>query len=293
MVIRHGLDGLPEMKNSDQIEYWNGQAGSKWVQHAERLDELLEPFADDILGRADLKQGESILDVGCGAGALTLKVGFQVGDKVQSLGIDVSAPLLELARKRALERGALVRFEQADASIFQSGQKFDALLSRFGVMFFDEPVPAFANLNGLMRQNGRLTFACWQALSLNDWARAPLEAALPLLPSPPASPPPDAPGPFAFADKDRVFRILDDAGWNDIEIKSQLGLVRLPGETVSAAARFMMELGPVGRLLSAAGIEFTRVEAPLTETLSNHVFDDERVYMPAATWIVSARSAGA
>lgn len=276
------------MSNTDQIAYWNGQAGEKWVRHAERLDALLEPFADEVLETVSLIEGEHVLDVGCGAGALTLKAGFRVGDKRGAVGIDVSKPLLSLARLRASERGAPASFEEADAALYRSERPVDALISRFGVMFFDDPVAAFANLRDSVKPEGRMVFACWQALSENDWARAPLETALPLLPAPPAPPPPGAPGPFAFADKDRVASILTDAGWKGIVIHPWLGRVTLPGDTNSDAARFMMELGPVARLVSEAGAELSQVEDALAGTLAAHTDQNGRVTMPAAAWIVSA-----
>lgn len=278
------------MSNTDQIAYWNGQAGEKWVRHAQRLDALLEPFADEVLTTVSLIEGEHVLDVGCGAGALTLEAAFRVGDKRGAVGIDVSKPLLSLARLRATERGAPAFFEEADAAVYRSERPVDALISRFGVMFFDDPVTAFANLRDSLKPEGRMTFACWQALSENDWARAPLEAALPLLAAPPAPPPPGAPGPFAFADKDRVASLLRDAGWKGIVIHPWLGRVTLPGDTNSEAARFMMELGPVARLVSEAGADLSQVEEALIGTLAAHTDQNGRVTMPAAAWIVSAIS---
>ena len=268
--------------------YWNGQAGEKWVRHAERLDALLEPFANEILETVSLIEGEHVLDVGCGAGALTLKAAFCVGDKQGAVGVDVSQPLLSLAERRASERAAPASFEKADAASYRSGRPVDALISRFGVMFFDDPVAAFANLRNSLRPEGRMTFACWQSLSENAWARAPLEAALPLLPEPPAQPPPGAPGPFAFADKDHVASILTDAGWKGVAIHPWLGRVTLPGDSVSDAAQFMMELGPVARLVSEAGADLSQVEDALTGTLATHTDQNGRITMPAAAWIVSA-----
>lgn len=222
------------MTNIKQIEYWNGPAGDKWVRYAERLDTLLAPFADAVLDTVALKAGEHVLDIGCGAGALTLKAASCVGEG--AMGIDVSRPLLSLAKRRASDSGVAVSFGEADASAYRSPQHVDALISRFGVMFFDDPVAAFAHLRDSLRPEGRMTFACWQSLGDNDWARAPLEAAMPLLPEPPAAPPPDAPGPFAFADQDRTASILRDAGWKGVDIQPWLGRVTLPGESVPEAA---------------------------------------------------------
>lgn len=276
------------MSNTDQIAYWNGQAGEKWVRRANHLDALLEPFADAVLDRVALIEGEHVLDIGCGAGALTLKAAYRVGDERGAVGIDVSKPLLSLAKRRASECGAPASFEEADAASYRSKHPVDALLSRFGVMFFGDPVAAFANLRGSVKPEGRMVFACWQALSENDWARAPLEAALPFLSEHPAPPPPGTPGPFAFADKDRVASILRDAGWKGIIIHPWLGRVTLPGNTISEAARLMMELGPVARLVSETGADLSKVEDALARTLAAHRDQNGRITMPAAAWIVSA-----
>jgi len=276
------------INNSDQVDYWNGEAGQKWVRQADRLDDLLAPFVGEITATASLIEGEHVLDIGCGSGALTLQAALQVGDQGRAAGIDVSKPLLTLARQRATEREAPAVFEESDAASYRSERPVDALISRFGVMFFDDPVAAFANLRDNLRPEGRMTFACWQSLGKNDWARAPLEAALPLLAEPPAQPSSGAPGPFAFADKDYVATILEDAGWKGISIQPWLGRVTIPGDTAAEAASFMLELGPAARLIAEAGADLSRVEDDLAGTLTAHTDQNGRVTMPAAAWIVSA-----
>lgn len=278
------------MRNSEQIDYWNGKAGDKWVLNAERLDALLAPFADEVLNTVALNAGERVLDVGCGAGALTLEVAHQVGDKGRAVGIDVSDPLLKLARERAAERDVAASFERADAAQFQHQTVVDAIISRFGVMFFDDPIDAFSNIKNNLKPKGRMTFACWQSLAVNDWARAPLDAALPLLLAPPASPPAGAPGPFALADKDRVAKVLSAADWRRIEIQPWQGRITLPGQNVDEAANFMVELGPVARLVADAGADRLKVHHMLSDMLVPHMMSDGRVSMPAAAWIVSARA---
>ena len=277
------------MSNSDQIEYWNGKAGEKWVLHAKRLDALLDPFAEAVLARIALTGGERVMDIGCGAGALTLAAAQKVGSEGQAQGIDISEPLLSLAKARAKERGITAKFNREDASTFIPDAPADALISRFGVMFFDDPVGAFSNLKRSIKPDGRMTFACWKSLSENNWARAPLEAALPLLPEPPAPPPPGAPGPFAFADPDRVAEILHQAGFSEVSIDPWVGQVTLPGEDASQAAAFMLEIGPVARLVAEAGIDMERVKSTLFELLSQHASPNGRVAMPAGAWIVAAR----
>ncbi|HBT38240.1 MAG TPA: hypothetical protein DEB28_13485 [Hyphomonas sp.] len=284
--ITFNQDG--QMSNKDQIDYWNGPGGEKWVTHADRLDGLLAPFAEAVLDQAQLQSGESVLDIGCGAGALSLKAAGQVGEMRGVRGVDVSRPLVGLASQRAALSGAPAKFEVADASAYRAPDPIDAVISRFGVMFFEDPVSAFANIRISVRPEGRIVFACWQSLALNDWASAPLEAAIPLLPAPPTPPPAGAPGPFAFADRDYVSSILRDAGWRGIAVTPWQDNLRLPGNSIAEVAGFMMELGPVARLVKEAGVDLAKVEMALQTSLELHLQKDGHVYMPAAAWIVSA-----
>ena len=276
------------MNNDAQIDYWNGPAGQKWVEQSNRLDAMLAPFADQVLQAAAIEQGECALDIGCGAGALTLRAANTSGGAA-ALGVDVSEPLLKLAEKRAADAGSSARFKRADASGFRSDQTFDLMISRFGVMFFEDPAAAFANIRQQIRPEGRMAFMCWQKLQLNDWALAPLEAALPLLKEAPPQPDPHAPGPFAFADKDRLAKILSDAGWTGVSIDRFETLVTLPGDDVESSAEFMLKLGPLSRLIAAQDLDPEPILSALTNRLRNEVGGDGRVAMQSACWRVTAR----
>lgn len=275
------------MNNDAQIDYWNGPAGQKWVDQSNRLDAMLAPFADAVLDAASIKEGERALDVGCGAGILTLRAAEAAGDAA-SLGVDVSEPLLKLAKRRAADAGSSARFERADASAFASDQAFDLMISRFGVMFFEAPAAAFANIREQVRAGGRMAFMCWQKLPLNDWAFAPLQAALPLLKEAPPQPDPHAPGPFAFADKDRLADILTSAGWKGVAIESFETMVTLPGDDVEASAAFMLKLGPLSRLIAAQDLDSGPIEDALINRLREHVGPDGQVAMKSACWRVTA-----
>ena len=279
------------MSNADQIEYWNGPAGQKWVDQSDRLDAMLAPFADKVIAAAALKSGESVMDIGCGAGALTLRAAAKVGAEHGALGVDVSAPLIALARARAAAAKAPARFELADASAFTAPDPADIVVSRFGVMFFEDPAAAFANIRQSVKPGGRMAFACWQALGLNDWALAPLQAAMPFLKEAPAPADPTAPGPFAFQDKDRVAGILSDAGWKNVTIEPAEQAIVLPGDDTESTAKFMMQLGPLSRLLAAQGIDDALVEAALISLMQDHKTPDGRIAMKSACWLVSGDNA--
>ncbi len=276
------------MNNADQIDYWNGEAGQKWVANSDLLDAMLAPYAKRILEAANLQSGERVIDIGCGTGALSMKAAAAVGDTGHVIGVDVSEPMVELARERAQVAGAPASFMATDASTYASDQPVDVMLSRFGVMFFEDPGKAFASMRGNLKPGGRMTFACWQSLAENDWARAPLEAALPFLKEPPEMPPPGTPGPFAFADKDRMTDFLERAGWRDVSVESWTCQMAMPGQNVAESAAFMMQMGPVARLLEAQELAPDPVRDALCAHMRQYADDNGQVRLKGAVWIVTA-----
>ncbi|MEM1151749.1 MAG: methyltransferase domain-containing protein [Pseudomonadota bacterium] len=275
------------MNNDAQIEYWNGPAGQKWVDQSNRLDAMLAPFAHKVLETAAIEADARVLDVGCGAGALTLLASRSAGD---ILGVDVSEPLLKLARERAREAGSKARFIHADASAFSADSAFDLVISRFGVMFFDDPGKAFSNIRVHLRPGGRMAFMCWQTLQQNDWAYAPLQAGLPLLKEPPPQLDPHAPGPFAFADRDRLKTILAGAGWTGIEIEPFTPDITLPGDSLESSVEFMLQIGPLARLITAQGLDPAIVAHTLKERFAERADQAGRISLQSACWMVSAKA---
>ena len=195
--------------NAAQIDYWNTVAGETWARFQEQLDRQVEPLglaAMDALAPSD---GEHVIDIGCGCGQTSLALASRVAPTGTVVGVDISKPMLEVARRRPRPTAtSALTFRQLDAQTDDLGRVvFDAAFSRFGVMFFSDPVAAFANIKASLKPSGRLAFVCWRSLAENPWMQAPLQAALPFIP--PVTPPdPTAPGPFAFADADRVRAIL-------------------------------------------------------------------------------------
>lgn len=279
------------MSNLGQIEYWNGRAGRNWAEQAEQLDGMLGEFCERIVEQVDfVSPNEALADIGCGAGAVSLAFAKASEQPGLIFGIDISEPLLEVARQRAKRAKLSVNFFCADASSYRSDTLLDTMVSRFGVMFFDEPVSAFANLRQSVKARGRFVFACWQSIKLNGWASAPLRAAIPLLKEPLPAPDPIAPGPFAFADKDRVNSILSESGWSNIDIESINTRLRLPGNNIEESAKFMMTLGPLARVLLDQGLDEAPVKSALIELLSQHQISNGEIWMDAASWLVSCES---
>jgi len=274
--------------NAQQIEYWNEQAGPKWISENARLDAMLAPLGLAALERAQPRSGERVLDIGCGVGQTSLQLAARVGPTGSVLGVDISAPMLARARERAAaEKLPNLRFEIADAQTAAlTPGSVDLVFSRFGVMFFADPEAAFTNIGRALRPGGRLTFVCWQALGLNPWMRDMVAAIAKhvQLPAPPA---PDAPGPFAFADAARVRGILERAGFRNVKHEPVTGELSLGG-TLDEALSFAIEIGPAGTALrDAPESQRPPAIAAVRDALSAYATPGG-VRMGYATWIVSA-----
>jgi SAM-dependent methyltransferase len=238
--------------NAEQIRTWNETLGPRWVDQEAMLDAQIAPLGLAALERAKVQPGERAIDVGCGCGQTSLQLAERVGPSGAVLGIDVSAPMLARARARAAGRSKL-RFAQADAQTHRFDEVFDLAFSRFGVMFFADPVAAFANLAGALRPGGRLAFVCWQAIDRNPWILAPMRAVAGIVPLPPP-PAPGSPGPFAFADPERVRGILEAAGYSQVVLEPEQGELAIGADRgLEGAVEFMLEMGPVAAALREAG----------------------------------------
>ncbi|ARR53974.1 SAM-dependent methyltransferase [Rhizorhabdus wittichii DC-6] len=207
-----------ETVRAEQQALWNGIAGAAWVDEQVLLDRLFAPFAAMLAEASREVRGGRVLDVGCGTGATTLAIAGALGPGGECVGADISGPMIGLARARAEREGAAAHFVHADVESHGfAPASFDLVTSRFGVMFFGDPVRAFANLRRAVRDGGGLVLLAWRGTDENGFMTAAERAAAPLLPPQPARDP-DAPGQFAFADPDRVHAILTAAGWTGVEI---------------------------------------------------------------------------
>ncbi|MEO7336234.1 MAG: class I SAM-dependent methyltransferase [Caldimonas sp.] len=278
--------------NAEQIGEWNGVLGQRWAEMQREIDGIVVPFGNAAMKLAAPQQGEQVIDIGCGCGDTTFELARAVGAGGRVLGVDVSRPMLDVAmtRARAVVSTA-IEFREADASTADLPGPVDLLFSRFGVMFFDQPVPAFAHLRQSLREGGRLVFVCWRTPRDNAWAMTPLVAARTALGIVPAPADPIAPGPFAFADDERVRRILGEAGFGSITIDRFDAPIRI-GDTPRAAAENAARVGPTARLIRDAEVERqpTIVDA-IEQTFAPLAVADGSVHLPGSTWIVSARNA--
>jgi ubiquinone/menaquinone biosynthesis C-methylase UbiE len=272
--------------NTLQVADWNGAVGEHWAAEQERTDQLIRAFGDAALAAARSMPGEHVLDVGCGCGDTSLALANSVGPAGKVLGVDVSAPMLAVARSRAAALSNLT-FTEADASSAGLPGPFDLMYSRFGVMFFDAPVPAFRHLHSALRAGGRLSFVCWQMSAENRWAALPAQTARRIAGEAPKSDP-HAPGPFAFGDRDRVAGILADAGFRDIALEGFTAPMYL-GSTPRSAAEGAVRIGPASRVARDAGpAKLPAIIDAIEAALTPHQAADGSVSLPGNTWIVTA-----
>ncbi len=277
------------MANTGMAEYWNGRPADVWVTEAERFDSMLAPFGRRLLAAVGLKPGERVLDVGCGNGAVSLDAARAAGTGGRVTGLDLSAPMLEVARRRAEEEGIDVDFVRGDAQTASFDQPFDVVMSRFGVMFFDNPAVAFANLARAARPGGRLCFVCWQEMFANEWIAVPAMAMVAHV-GIPELPEPGAPGPFALADAQRTRGLLESAGWSEVTVeehKDGMHIGRDPEDVVA----FMLSDEMGRRLVEGRDPEAVQAGTEAALEALRPYATPEGVVLDGAYWLVTAHKA--
>jgi len=275
--------------NSEQIAEWNGTLGQRWVEMQREIDRIVVPFGNAALKAAAPQPGNRVTDIGCGCGDTSIAIARIVGETGAVLGIDVSRPMLEVARSRgALANCAHLVFRNADASEADLPANTDLLFSRFGVMFFSHPSQAFGHLRKSLRSGGRCVFVCWRAPRDNAWAMTPLTAARVAMGITPPPADPDAPGPFAFADEGRLRAILLGAGFDAVDVQRFDAALPL-GATPRSAAESVVQIGPVSRLVREVGVEHLPIILDAVErALVPVAAPDGHVSLNGSAWIVSA-----
>jgi SAM-dependent methyltransferase len=270
----------------EQTKLWNKPSGHAWVEMQAVLDQTFTPLETLLVEAAAAASPARVLDVGCGTGATTLAVARRIAPKDGCIGVDISEPMIAAARARAERERLPATFICANAQehAFDPG-RVDMLISRFGVMFFDDPVRAFANLHRAARSGAELRCIAWRSVAENPFMTMAERAAAPLLPTlPPRKP--DGPGQFAFANDGRVRGILKESGWTEIDIQPLDVECTFPEREL---VRYLTRLGPVGLALQDAD---DSARARVIETI-RPAFDPfvhgADVRFVAACWMISAR----
>lgn len=270
-----------------QAALWNGTAGQAWVKLQALLHGMFEPF-ERLLAAEAIEFGRGpVLDVGCGTGATTLAIARALGPSSECVGVDVSAPMIAAACSRMPAQSHGISFVEADAQrhAFEPG-RFRLIVSRFGVMFFDDPVEAFANLHRAATGDAQMRLIAWRSAADNPFMTTAERAVASMLPPFPAREP-DAPGQFAFADPQRVQAILARAGWLDVTLQPLDVTCTLPAH---ALPTYLSRLGPVGRALQEVDEDTReRVLGVARRAFEPYVHGDQ-VRFNAACWTIAARA---
>ncbi|QFS84193.1 Demethylmenaquinone methyltransferase [Roseivivax sp. THAF40] len=280
---------MSETANAAQQDFWGGDPGRRWVAHHRDLDILHDVVRARLIARANLSVGAKVLDVGCGGGATTLSAAREVSATGHVDGIDISQPLLSVA-EAARKAAALdhVSFHHADAQTYPFAARYDVILSRFGVMFFDDPVAAFANLRRALTPGGRFVAATWAAAQHNPWFSTARKAAVARLGAP-APGDPDAPGPMALQDPDRVRQLLTDAGFQNIDVAPEDIVLHHP-EGWDAALRLLPAIGPIAGIMrerSGTGEDLDAILSDMRTRWSSYLTADG-LRLPARINLVTA-----
>ena len=279
-----------EDKNIKQKQFWSGAGGDVWVDKQREMDIMLNPLGERVIQGLDLKEETKILDIGCGCGATTLEIA-KIVNQGEVIGVDISEPMLERATQTASDMALTnISYQVKDVQVDEMPNKyFDIAFSRFGVMFFEDPFKAFNNINHSLKDNGQLSFVCWQHASLNPWQSLSIQVIKEFLDLP--APPPKSPGPFAFEDKSYIEEILNASGFRDIEIKdNQEDIVMFSGKSIREACEDYLTINPVvTEMLKNSPSELREeILEALIGKFSNYHKDDGLLF-PSATWIVTAK----
>jgi ubiquinone/menaquinone biosynthesis C-methylase UbiE len=290
-------EGMAEAAvGNDFTAFWNNVLAAKFERFRNILLDGLSYHSQVPLRDLELAPGSKVLDVGCGWGDTAIELARKVGPSGSVLGLDCCDQFLQKGRADAKAAGLKnVEFVVADVETYPFHGEFDFCFSRFGMMFFNNPVAAMRNVRRALKPGGGLMFIVWRALEDNPWARIPKEIALGILPPPGDNAQTCGPGPFSMASPDVVTAQLKSAGFVDAKFQPIDGPVMV-GATVDQALEFQLALGPAGEIVREAGAEAERrrgeVEAAMRAALSRHTQDGGKVVMQSASWTITARNPG-
>ena len=286
-------DANSKLTDTPSSEDWAGEMGKKWLSNLSLFEEMVAPIGDVLLSRAGYQSGETVIDIGCGGGATTMAIAKTVAPEGSVLGADISPDLTDAARKRAVEADIKnIEFLCTDAAQMKlEGEPFDRLFSRFGSMFFADPVAAFTNMHNLVGPSGRIDLAVWGPPRENLWMMEIMAVVRNHIEVPKAIP--RSPGPFAYEDIDYLREILTGGGFKDIDIIAYDGLQAVGGRGASPqdAAQFASTSLAAGRLLAEAHPDKqVAAKEGLLKIFKQHHVPGEGVMMRGKAWLVSARA---
>jgi SAM-dependent methyltransferase len=277
--------------NAEQAEFWSERAPT-WVELEDRLEEVSGPPGLLAMDRLGLRRGQRLVDLGCGAGRTTLELASRVGPDGAVLGVDIAAEMLVRARERVESAGSKnVEFLLADVQSHELGEdRFDSAYSRFGVMFFSDPVAAFANVHRALKPGGVLSFVCWQSVFDNEWMLVPGTAVMSVTGSPPPVLEPGQPGPFSLADADRTRSVLEGAGFSHVAIEPHNDVVAITEDRISEVAFTSVRVGAAREMLRQSDEETERRAVDAVEEALHSKVEEGEVRVSRGVLLVTARA---
>ena len=275
--------------NKNQRDFWSGKGGDIWVERQNAMDTMLSPLGEAALNKLNLNEGENVLDIGCGCGHTTLNIAKRISPDGQVTGLDISEPMLKRAKESANEMSiSNASFNCVDVQTDDMGEEvYSAAFSRFGVMFFEDPIAAFRNINKSLITGASLSFVCWQSPALNPWQSLFIEAVKKYVDLP--SPPPRSPSPFAFMESEYVSSILEESNFQNIMIEGHEAEVNMfSGRSLSDSVKDYISINPVvsGMLKDSTEQEKTEIINSAIEAFSPY-YSAKGLIFPSATWLVT------
>jgi ubiquinone/menaquinone biosynthesis C-methylase UbiE len=275
--------------NKNQRDFWSGKGGDIWVERQNAMDTMLSPLGEAALNKLNLNEEENVLDIGCGCGHTTLNIAKRISPDGQVTGLDISEPMLKRAKESANEMSiSNASFNCVDVQTDDIGEEvYSAAFSRFGVMFFEDPIAAFRNINKSLITGASLSFVCWQSPALNPWQSLFIEAVKKYVDLP--SPPPRSPSPFAFMESEYVSSILEESNFQNIMIEGHEAEVNMfSGRSLSDSVKDYISINPVvsGMLKDSTEQEKTEIINSAIEAFSPY-YSAKGLMFPSATWLVT------
>ena len=277
--------------NKNQKDFWSGKGGDIWVERQNAMDTMLSPLGEAALNKLNFNEEENVLDIGCGCGNTTLNIAKRIGPSGNVTGLDISEPMLKRAKESAVEMSITnTSFKCVDVQTEDLGdQIYSAAFSRFGVMFFEDSIAAFKNINKSLISGGYLSFVCWQSPAVNPWQSLFIQEVKKFLDLP--SPPPRSPGPFAFMESEYVSSILEESKFQDITIEGHEAEVNMfSGRSLSDSVKDYISINPVvtQMLKESSENQIAEIVNSGIEAFSPY-FSEKGLIFPSATWLVTAR----
>ena len=284
-------------QNSEFVDFWNEVLVPKFIKYKHVLVDGLTHHSEAIFPSLPVKEGDRVLDVGCGFGDTAIKLAQRVGPNGQVVGLDCCEAFLDYGRKDVARQGiANVSFMNADALLERFEPEYDFVFSRFGTMFFANPVAGLKNMRSALKPGGTMTHIVWRTPKDNPWLSMAKDVVLQFLPAPGEDGRTCGPGPFSMANEEMVTKMMEIAGYQEIVLKRVDALV-LVGRNLEDAINFQLALGPAGEVFREAGAEaeakIDEIKAALTAAINAQKKEADGIVMDSSSWVISGKNPGA